>query len=194
MRRSDVVYIVVRLVIDGEDWFLLREHEKWGDLSLVGGHVEPNEIEDWPAAACREANEELAPLECGRDFDVVALPGGPERMGPRLSRSAGGSPTMYELAWFALIFLVDPVTCLARLSSKEFGLVKGADILSTPTDLRLSPLLANLALALRGGFSDIPPAWPSLSMTPTLAALSHPAGRFAAAGVRAPQRGASRGS
>lgn len=184
MRRSHVVYIVVRLIIDGEDWFLLREHEKWGDLSLVGGHVEPDEIEDWSAAACREASEELAPLECGRDFDVVALPGGPSRLGPQPSRSAGGVTTLYELKWFALVFLADPIACLARLSKDEFCLLRGADVLSPPAGSKVSPLLAKLSASLPAGLSDVPPAWESMRTVPTLVGLSRPSGRFAAAVVR----------
>ena len=57
-RHSKIAYVAARLRLpDGEDALLLRAHEKWGDFSLLGGHVESDELDDWTVTARREAAE-----------------------------------------------------------------------------------------------------------------------------------------
>ena len=91
MRHSHVVYVLIRLpTLDGPVQ-LLRRHEKWGDWSLVGGHVEDDEMDDWAAAAVREAKEELEPLVPGEDFRVTPMHAEPFVWGPEASRSARSS-------------------------------------------------------------------------------------------------------
>ena len=122
MRRSHVAYVLIRLHANGEDCVLLHRHSKWGDWTLVGGHVEADEEHDWLIAAAREAGEELAPLRLGGDFDVERL-----RLrtswGPEPSRSAFGEPTEYSVEYFLLRFKRDPRELLAALPSSEFRLV-----------------------------------------------------------------------
>jgi 8-oxo-dGTP pyrophosphatase MutT (NUDIX family) len=122
MRRSHVAYVLIRLHADGEDCVLLHRHSKWGDWTLVGGHVEADEEHDWLIAAAREAGEELAPLRLGGDFEVERL-----RVmaswGPEPSRSAFGEPTEYSVEYFLLRFKKDPRELLAVLPASEFRLV-----------------------------------------------------------------------
>lgn len=158
-RQSRIAYVVIRLAVDGRDCYLLRAHTKWGDWSLVGGHVESDELGDWALAARREAEEELEPLRYGRDFDIVSVPNGPKRWGPVESRSAGGVPTSYEAEWFALTFLRDPVACLAELTQDEFLLVDAELAVHAPRDAKVAPLLARLDQALPGGLASVPVAW-----------------------------------
>lgn len=122
MRHSDIAYVLIRLHAEGQDCFLLHRHAKWGDWTLVGGHVEPGEERDWLRSAAREACEELAPLVLGRDFEVEPL-----RLvlewGPEPSRSAFGEPTEYRAEYFLLRFLADPRALLPNLPHSEFRLV-----------------------------------------------------------------------
>ena len=158
-RRSRLAYVVIRLAVDGRDCYLLRAHAKWGDWSLVGGHVELDELGDWALAARREAEEELEPLRYGRDFDVIPVPNGPKRWGPVESRSAGGASTVYEAEWFALTFLRDPVECLSELPRDEFLLVDLELAVHAPFDANVAPLLARLDQSLPGGLGSVPVAW-----------------------------------
>lgn len=123
MRHSNVVYVLIRLpTVDGPS-LLLRRHEKWGDWSLVGGHVEEWEMDDWGLAAAREATEELEPLVNGQDFVVKPITSEPITWGPEPSRSAKGQRTVYHIKYYTLTFLRDPVELLARLPATEFLLV-----------------------------------------------------------------------
>ncbi|HWO17848.1 MAG TPA: NUDIX hydrolase [Kofleriaceae bacterium] len=103
-------------------------HKKWHDWSLVGGHVEPDEKNDWARAAVRECNEELAPLRFGEDFTLLPLLDQPLRWGPLASRSASGEPTIYTAQVFALRFLRSPLECLGKLPAEEFRIVRESDL------------------------------------------------------------------
>jgi hypothetical protein len=122
VRQSDVAYVLAKLRICGTDHLLLRAHGKWGDWSLVGGHVEPTD-HDWRAAACREVQEEMPPLRCGTDVEVVELGVATSEWGPVASRSAGGAPTHYRACWYLLRFLSSPLEVLSRIESEQFLLV-----------------------------------------------------------------------
>lgn len=122
MRHSDIAYVLIRLRSEGKDCFMLHRHPKWGDWSLVGGHVEQGEEDDWLKTASREAEEELAPLTLGGDFTVEPLPV-ELRWGPCPSRSAGGMPTEYRARYFVLRFLKDPREILDVLPESEFRLI-----------------------------------------------------------------------
>lgn len=146
-RRSEVAYVVVRLLIGADSYWLLRWHPKWSDWSLLGGHVEANEREDWLLAAERETDEEMAPLRVGEDVRVVALPVAPTSF-VRNSRSAAGAKTQYEVRWFALEFLRDPVECLDRLDASLFALVREDDLRRSVSSVRL-PVAAIVRDAVR---------------------------------------------
>lgn len=131
MRHSNVVYVLIRLPTADGPSLLLRRHEKWGDWSLVGGHVEEWELNDWGLAAAREATEELEPLVDGQDFLVEPIDREPITWGPAPSRSAKGQRTIYHIQYYALTFLRDPVMLLGKLPASEFLLVPERDLDST---------------------------------------------------------------
>ncbi len=134
MRHSELAMVVIRLRINDEPFHVLLKHAKWGDWSLVGGHVEPNEKNDWARAAVRESDEELAPLKFGEDFTLLPLLDQPLRWGPIASKSAGNEPTIYTAQVFALRFLRPPAECLARLPQGAFCLVREAEIIGGRRD------------------------------------------------------------
>lgn len=130
-RQSDLALVLARVEIDGAPHWLLRRHAKWGDWSLVGGHVEPDERDDWMRTAVREANEELEPLVCGVDFTIEPLSLEPSSWGPVASRSAAGVMTRYRVRWFEARFLGDAAASLRRLPPEDFALVAESDIGAT---------------------------------------------------------------
>lgn len=159
-RRSDVVYIVVRLALHGQDYFLFRKHTSWGDWSLIGGHVEPEEQRDWSVAATRETEEELEPLRVGFDVRVSSLVPDEICWGPEPSRSSDNQPTYYKSRWYWLEFLRDPHECLRRLNPEDFILVPKDD-LHSHEGLVATNLIKRLENEITYGLDSIPYAWPS---------------------------------
>jgi hypothetical protein len=131
MRHSDLALVLVKLKIKSEAYFVLARHEKWKDWSLIGGHLESDERNDWARAAMRECNEELFPLRFGEDFILLPLLDQPIRWGPTQSRSAGNEATIYTAQLFALRFLKEPTDCLARLSRDQFRVVPESEVIGT---------------------------------------------------------------
>lgn len=166
MRHSDLALVLVKLQINSEAHLLLARHHKWNDWSLIGGHVEVDEKNDWARAAVRECNEELHPLKYGTDFILIPLLEQPVHWGPTKSRSAGDEPTTYTAQLFALRFLKSPSECLARLPKDDFCAVPEAEIAGGAKNRE--GLLAVASDAL-GSFQRVMLAWndtlPSLPLS-----------------------------
>lgn len=155
VRRSRVAYVLVKLKVRGQDCLLLTAHRKWGDWSLVGGHVEASDSDFWTAAA-RETSEELAPLRYGEDMEIRRDSLACSEWGPVSSVSAGGAPTNYQACWYLLEFKSNPKGCLARLPREEFRLVRLTDVTTSPT---ISGVVKKIAQLLPGGWQDLPLSW-----------------------------------
>ena len=160
MRTSNVVYVLIRLPTADGPALLLRRHEKWGDWSLVGGHVEADELDDWSLAAEREATEELEPLVTGRDFVVNPITPVPITWGPEASRSAQGERTIYHIQYFTLEFLRDPAELLRRLPPQEFLLVLEHQL--GATEHALGSPVHRARRFIEGGLEAVPRAWSSV--------------------------------
>jgi 8-oxo-dGTP pyrophosphatase MutT (NUDIX family) len=156
MRHSDIAYVLVVVHAHGEDHLLLHRHAKWGDWTLVGGHVEAGEELDWCVAAAREATEEL-PWRLGGDFDVERLELAVQ-WGPEPSRSASGEPTKYRAEYFLLRFLRDPRDLLRALPESEFRLVP-VSALSGDTNLEVSTPVRLLLDRAGSVLRDVPRSW-----------------------------------
>ena len=162
MRTSDLALVLIRLTIQSEPHLLLVRHRKWGDWSLVGGHLEADERADWARAARRECNEELAPLRYGEDFLLLPMLDRPVRWGPVPSRSAGNELTTYTAQFFALRFLKSPMECLARLPAGEFQLVREAAVATElpaeddPLPARALRTVHRRTLAWDAGLASVP--------------------------------------
>jgi len=155
VRRSDIAYVLIRLHSEGRDFLLLHRHAKWGDWSLVGGHVEPGEEGNWLATAAREATEEMEPLKLREDFDVEPLQICME-WGPHPSRSAFGAPTQYRAEYFVLRFLRAPIEVIRRLPQGEFRLVPVDTI---GDDESVSLPVRKLLDHVGPGFDALPRSW-----------------------------------
>jgi hypothetical protein len=130
MRHSKLALVLIRLNVNSTPHQVLMRHRKWNDWTLVGGHLEPEEKNDWARAAARECEEELAPLRFRDDFTLLPLLDEPLVWGPVPSKSAGDELTVYSAQLFALRFLRSPTECLERLVRKDdFCIVPEEEIL-----------------------------------------------------------------
>ncbi len=166
MRHSDLALILIRLNIKSEAHMVLTRHQKWNDWTLIGGHVETDERNDWARAAVREANEELTPLRFGEDFILLPLLDEPIRWGPLPSKSAGNEPTIYTAQLFALRFLKAPLECLSRLPRDDFRIVRESDVSKgkTPPEGILSVAAKALGTFERAALAwDVPLSTPPLN-------------------------------
>ncbi len=154
-RHSHVSVVLFLLDIGGEAHLLLLRHWRWGDWSLVGGHMEGNETP--LQTAIRETEEELAPLRVHADIRVAPLFAEPVRWGPVLSRSAG-TPTRYTVWFHYGVFLVDPDLALARVHGARLGYLPMTALTQARWPRDITDILARLRAA--EGFSRVPPAWP----------------------------------
>ena len=155
-RHSEVAYVLVCLHIEGVPHFLLRRHEKWNDWSLVGGHLESSEMGSWAAAAVRETQEELPPLQHRRDFVLTPIFARPLAWGPIASRSASDRPTTYEAQFFAMELLQNPAEIFSRMAVEDLRLVPQKVLESGRS---ISSPLATLRARLGGGLTSVPSAW-----------------------------------
>jgi 8-oxo-dGTP pyrophosphatase MutT (NUDIX family) len=154
---------------------LLRRHKKWGDWSLVGGHVEESEMDDWSRAAAREATEELEPLVNNHDFVVTPIHREPITWGPEPSRSAHGERTTYHIQYYTLKFLRDPVALLVRLPATEFLLVPERELVST--EHAFGKPVHRAHEFLHGDLAAVPPAWDKALDLLALPPSMHPSRR-----------------
>ena len=159
MREIELAHVLIKLRgADDRSYYLLHRHEKWGDWTLVGGHVEPGEEGLWSRTAERETEEEMAPLQRARDFLLVPLLTRPVTWGPKPSRSAGGALTVYRAQFFRLVFRRDPASLLAPLAERGFILLSEDQL---ATDANVGDLVRQLEQHLEGGLSKLPAAWTS---------------------------------
>lgn len=164
MRHSNLALVLIRLRIDDEPHLVLIRDRKWGDWTLVGGHVEPYEKSDWARAAARECDEELAPLKFGQDFVLLPLLKEPLRWGPIPSKSADGELTTYRAQFFALRFLRAPTECLTQLPADDFRIVSES---AYGVERAAHDKVARAAKAL-GGLSRVALAWDSALVSPPI--------------------------
>jgi len=158
IRSSAISYVIFRLDIGGEDSLLLLQHPKWGDWSLVGGHIEPGE---GPLdAARREAEEELPPLKSGEDFAISPLPFAHVTWGPVESRSAAQKPTTYSAWFFSAEFLRPPTDALHDVELRTIAAIPLTKLRLDSWPPELTEVLAQLVRSF-GDLKQVPMAWPA---------------------------------
>jgi hypothetical protein len=155
-RHSKIAVVLFLLDVGGEPHLLLLHHGRWGDWSLVGGHIEPGETP--LETAVRETEEELPPLHVGEDLAIAPLLADPIEWGPVASRSAR-APTHYTAWIYFARFLKDPSVVLNRLKGLRLAYVPISALSGPIWPTEVSDILARV----RGStpIGDIPPAWSS---------------------------------
>ena len=105
-----LVLIKLQVVDKEEPHYVMMRHTRWGDLSLLGGYLEPSDWGDWAKAAKRECNEDLAPLKHRKDFLLL----------PIFSQPLNLPEFQVTGQIFTLRFQTDPMECLNRLPKKGY--------------------------------------------------------------------------
>ena len=160
-RHSELALVLICVNVDGVLYLLFHRHRKWGDWSLVGGHVEAGEEGDWLGTAMREAGEELAPLQPRIDFVVEPLSMDALKWGPVPSRAKNNVPTVYAVKYYWLRFLADPATALGRLDPREFALIRLDDLESSRATISVSDTFERFAATLGSHLRNLPCSWPT---------------------------------
>lgn len=180
-RTSKVSVVLFRINLRGEDSLILLRHAKWGDWSLVGGHIELGET---PLdAAVRETEEELAPLRAGLDFAIVTEPLATLSWGPVESKSAGRAPTTYSAWVFCGELLRPPSDFVRSIADAELAAValRHLDVNDWPGGV--TNVLARIVEA-RVSLTSVPLAWREPVSARELPSLPPVADPRAAAGPR----------
>jgi hypothetical protein len=159
IRRSNVALVAIKLRVGDDQCLLFHRHRKWGDWSLVGGHVEHGEERDWLLTGTRESEEELEPLKNSVDFHVEKWLTDPIEWGPVASRSARNLRTIYRVTYFKLRFLVDPCRALERVRAATELMLIGVDDMNAAHEFTFSDTFSRLRTKLPNGASDIPLSW-----------------------------------
>jgi 8-oxo-dGTP pyrophosphatase MutT (NUDIX family) len=154
-RHSQISVVLLVLDIDRAPHLVLLHHARWGDWSLVGGHIEADESP--LEAAVRETEEELAPLRVEVDLRVSPLLATPLSWGPVSSRSAG-VPTQYTVWFHYGAFLVEPSAALPRVSSSEIAYLPMSALTQARWPRGVTDILARLRATT--DLMAIPHAWP----------------------------------
>lgn len=156
IRKSEISQVVIKLKTRTTSYYLLQKHKKWGDWSLIGGHVEDHEQGDWAAAGYREIEEELQPLKRTKDFFLLPILGQPVSWGPVQSRSAGGFATLYMAQFFAMTIYEDPIGVLNKLNPEGLCLFSESDVIDMCQGGQISNTVKVLQESLFKGLSGVP--------------------------------------
>ena len=158
VKKSRCAFVVIKLMIEGETFLLMRRDRKWGDLNHLGGHERPQDSGKLSRAARRELLEEMPPLRAGKSFELVPVTG-QISYGPIESRSAG-CQVEYELQFFLVKFTTHPRAIFEALGRRSDNVFIREDELLAPTTHKVSGLVGVLNSGLEGGLGSLPYSWP----------------------------------
>jgi 8-oxo-dGTP pyrophosphatase MutT (NUDIX family) len=148
-------FIVCRLERDGEPHLLLVRDERWGDLTLIGGHEDPEDQRELERTARREALEELGSACACTGFRLLSLTD-ELPFGPTWSKSAGISKR-YSFKFYAILFDQQPHL---REGVNEAGFqlefVKERDLPAKPG---LSNIVKLFLATFEGKLESVPLSW-----------------------------------
>lgn len=156
-KHSRLGFVVIKLRLDGETYFLLRKDDAWQDLSLIGGHEQPRDGNSLKRAARRELLEEVPAFRAFKDVELLPLT---ENLsyGPVYSKSAQRD-VQYTMSFFLLRFLNDPNVVLESLGPRSSNLLVRENDLLADQRVRTSEPLKRLNDAHKGGLHAIPYSW-----------------------------------
>lgn len=154
-RESRCAFVVIKLKIDGKDYFVLRRDKDWNDLNLIGGHQEEKDNGRFKRTARREMFEELSAL---RGKAQVALQPITERIsyGPVWSQSAK-CESLYHLVFFLAQLETDPSVLEKTISAQSMNFLVDSESLKNAIKRRdVSAFLRLLESEIPGGLEAIP--------------------------------------
>lgn len=154
-RETRCAFVVIKLKIDDEDYFILRRDKDWNDLNLIGGHQEAKDNGNFERTAKREMFEELSAL---RGKAQVALQPivEPFRYGPVWSQSAK-CESLYQLMFFLAELDTEPSVLEKTLGARSMNyLVDSTSLKGAIQRKDVSAFLELLESKHPGGLEAIP--------------------------------------
>jgi 8-oxo-dGTP pyrophosphatase MutT (NUDIX family) len=148
-------FIVCRIKRSGEPYVLLVRDERWGDLTLIGGHEDPADRRDLDNTARREAVEELGAACASGCIHLVPLTN-EIGFGPTWSKSAD-TYKKYSFKFYGMEFKEKPVLKEGR---NELGLtLKLVKQKELENEMQLSNVVKVFLEVFRHKIHEIPLSW-----------------------------------
>jgi 8-oxo-dGTP pyrophosphatase MutT (NUDIX family) len=148
-------FIVCRIKRSGEAYVVLVRDERWGDLTLIGGHEEPADRRNLDNTARREAMEELGSACASGRIKLVPLTK-EIGFGPTWSKSAEVYKS-YRFKFYGMEFEKGPVL---KDGLNEAGLVlKLVKQRELENERQLSNVVKVFLKAFRHKIHEIPLSW-----------------------------------
>ena len=161
MRQVSCSFVIPKLIVGAEPLILLRIDPKWFDISLVGGHVAPEDGGDWLRTAIREIEEELAPLRHGKNFELDVLTGD-VRLAAEWSK-VKEKLTSYTFRYFSMFFCGELDEVFQLLAANALVTwVRERELIEGRLRKRLSAPIRVLIEHLEGSLKLIPVSWPEV--------------------------------
>ena len=157
VKQSHCGFVVIKLRLKGESYYLMRMNLKWRDVSFIGGHEIPKDQGSLMRAARRELVEEVPsfrghlPITLSPLVEHVAH-------GPVYSRSAEQS-VEYEFSFFLARFGVDPRKALEQVGPRSLNVLVSEKELLDPQKYDVAGLIDLLHKQVSGGLGAIPLSW-----------------------------------
>ena len=157
LRKSRCGFVIIKLKIEGEVYFLMREDSDWKDINFIGGHEEKRD-RGLIGAARRELLEEIPVLRPVKSFELMPLTSEINH-GPVLSLSAK-CQVDYVLQFFLLRLMANTELLFEGVSKRSPNLFVSEKDLLLGDFYRVSSLVNVLDKTLSDGLSSIPYSWP----------------------------------
>ena len=157
-KRSQCAFVVIKLQIAGEDYFLMRRDPDWKDITFIGGHANKGEKGNLERAARRELLEEVPALRSFKQIKLVALTD-EITYGPVYSPSAK-CEVVYDLRFFLLRFGDNPKPVVTAMGPRTPNILVHRDDLLTPRRYKVAQLVNVLDASIPGGFRSMQRSWP----------------------------------
>jgi 8-oxo-dGTP pyrophosphatase MutT (NUDIX family) len=155
---SRCAFVIVKLRIEGSDYYLMREDDDWKDVTFIGGHVSERDAGKLERTARRELREEVPATRTAKNIQLTRLTEELEH-GPVYSKSAK-TQVVYDIGFYLLSFGTAPKDVLSSLGPRTPNLLVHQDELLRPRKRRVAELVRVLAEAMPGGLNSIPLSWP----------------------------------
>lgn len=157
-KETRCAFVVIKLKIGGEDYFILRRDKDWNDLNLIGGHQEAADKGEFARTAKREMFEELSALRGRAKIDLFPIT---EKIsyGPVWSESAKRT-SIYCVQMYLAELAEDPKVLAKTLSTRSMNYLVGVeDLREAIANKDVSAFVEVLEENVPGGLAGIPYSW-----------------------------------
>ncbi len=152
--KSRVGFVVIKLSVEGNAYFLMRVNDKWKDVNFVGGHEKERDSGNFEMTARRELWEEVPSIRGYKNIILEALTPVVD-YGPIQSRSRGKG-VQYDIQFFLLKITEPPNVLVDSLGFRTKNIWVPECHLLNQGRIRVSGLVKFLDSIYPGGLRTIP--------------------------------------